>query len=162
VGPPGQSDLDEIALQAFMGARPAAPAGGAYKTVLAKPGKAEPKPKVEGEIYVLPKEFLVNLADGRFAKLQVALVVEPAAGGGGHGGGHGAPAPPEGYGSEPQEAIVRDLITDTLTDAADHELIRRDGREQIKKKIPRGDQEAHGRPRGGGPLPRCHGPVRQP
>jgi flagellar basal body-associated protein FliL len=110
-------------------------AGGAYKTVLAKPGKAEPKPKVEGEIYVLPKEFLVNLADGRFAKLQVALVVEPAAGGGGHGGGHGAPAPPEGYGSEPQEAIVRDLITDTLTDAADHELIRREGREQIKKKI---------------------------
>ena len=110
-------------------------AGGAYKTVLAKPGKAEPKPKVEGEIYVLPKEFLVNLADGRFAKLQVALVVEPAGGGGGHGGGHGAPAPPEGYGSEPQEAIVRDLITDTLTDAADHELIRREGREQIKKKI---------------------------
>ena len=108
-------------------------AGGAYKTVLAKP-KAEPKPKVEGEIYVLPKEFLVNLADGRFAKLQVALVVEPAAGGG-HGGGHGAPAPPEGYGSEPQEAIVRDLITDTLTDAADHELIKREGREQIKKKI---------------------------
>jgi flagellar basal body-associated protein FliL len=88
-------------------------AGGAYKTVLAKP-KAEPKPKVEGEIYVLPKEFLVNLADGR---------------------GHGAPAPPEGYGSEPQEAIVRDLITDTLTDAADHELIKREGREQIKKKI---------------------------
>jgi flagellar basal body-associated protein FliL len=114
-----------------MGARPAAPAGGAYKMILAKPGKAEPKPKVEGEIYVLPKEFLVNLADGRFAKLQVALVGEPAAG----GGGHGAPAPPEGYGSEPQEAIVRDLITDTLTDVADHELIRREGREQIKKKI---------------------------
>jgi flagellar basal body-associated protein FliL len=109
--------------------------GGAYKTVLAKPGKPEPEPKVHGEIYVLPKEFLVNLADGRFAKLQVALVVEPAKGGGGHGGGHGAPAPPEGYGSEPQEAIVRDLITDTLTDAADHELIRREGREQIKKKI---------------------------
>ncbi len=109
--------------------------GGAYKFVLAGPKKAEAKPKVEGEIYVLPKEFLVNLADGRFAKLQVALVVEPAAGGGGHGGGHGAPAPPEGYGSEPQEAIVRDLITDTLTDAADHELIKREGREQIKKKV---------------------------
>jgi flagellar basal body-associated protein FliL len=101
--------------------------GGAYKFVLAKPSKAEAKPKVHGEVYVLPKEF--------FAKLQVALVVEPAEGGGGHGGGHGAPAPPEGYGSEPQEAIVRDLITDTLTDAADHELIRREGREAIKKKI---------------------------
>jgi flagellar basal body-associated protein FliL len=109
--------------------------GGAYKFVLAKPSKAEAKPKVHGEVYVLPKEFLVNLADGRFAKLQVALVVEPAEGGGGHGGGHGAPAPPEGYGSEPQEAIVRDLITDELTDAADHELIQREGREKIKKQI---------------------------
>ena len=110
--------------------------GGAYKTVLAKPKEKAPEPKVHGEVYVLPKEFLVNLADGRFAKLQVALVVEPAAGGGGgHGGGHGAPAPPEGYGSEPQEAIVRDLITDTLTNAADHDLIQRDGRERIKKQI---------------------------
>jgi flagellar basal body-associated protein FliL len=110
-------------------------AGGAYKTVLAKPKEKAPEPKVQGEVYVLPKEFLVNLADGRYAKLSVALVVEPAEGGGGHGGGHGAPAPPEGYGPEPQEAIVRDLITDTLTDAADHDLIEREGRERIKKKI---------------------------
>jgi flagellar basal body-associated protein FliL len=109
-------------------------AGGAYKTVLAKP-KKEPKPKVEGDVYVLPKEFLVNLSDGRYAKLSVALVVEPAAAAGGHGGGHGAAAPPEGYGSEPQEAIVRDVITDTLTDAADSDLIEREGRERIKKKI---------------------------
>lgn len=110
-------------------------AGGAYKTVLAKPKEKAPEPKVHGEVYVLPKEFLVNLADGRYAKLQVALVVEPAEAAGGHGGGHGAPAPPEGYGSEPQEAIVRDLITDELTDASDHELIQREGREKIKKKI---------------------------
>jgi flagellar basal body-associated protein FliL len=110
-------------------------AGGAYKTVLAKPKEKAPEPKVHGEVYVLPKEFLVNLADGRFAKLQVALVVEPSASAGGHGGGHGAPVPPEGYGAEPQEAIVRDLITDELTNAADHELIQRAGRERIKKKI---------------------------
>lgn len=111
-------------------------AGGAYKTVLAKPKEKAPEPKVHGEVYVLPKEFLVNLADGRYAKLSVALVVEPAAGGGGgHGGGHGAPTPPEGYGAEPQEAIVRDLITDELTNASDHELIQGEGREKIKKKI---------------------------
>jgi flagellar basal body-associated protein FliL len=110
-------------------------AGGAYKTVLAKPKEKAPEPKVHGTVYVLPKEFLVNLADGRFAKLQVALVVEAAEAAGGHGGGHGAPAPPEGYGSEPQEAIVRDLITDELTNAADHQLIQREGREKIKKQI---------------------------
>jgi flagellar basal body-associated protein FliL len=107
-------------------------AGGAYKTVLAKPKAKAPEPKVHGTVYVLPKEFLVNLADGRYAKLQVALVVEHVAAA---AGGHGAPAPPEGYGSEPQEAIVRDLITDELTDAADHELIQREGREKIKKQI---------------------------
>jgi flagellar basal body-associated protein FliL len=106
--------------------------GGAYKTVLAKPKEKEPEPKVQGTVYVLPKEFLVNLADGRFAKLQVALVVEHAVAA---AGGHGAPVPPEGYGSEPQEAIVRDLITDTLTNASDHELIQREGREKIKKQI---------------------------
>ena len=107
-------------------------AGGAYKTVLAKPKEKAPEPKVHGTVYVMPKEFLVNLADGRYAKLQVALVLEhltPAA------GGHGAPTPPEGYGSEPQEAFVRDLITNELTDAADHELIQREGREKIKKRI---------------------------
>jgi flagellar basal body-associated protein FliL len=53
-------------------------AGGAYKTVLAKPKEKAPEPKVHGTVYVLPKEFLVNLADGRYAKLQVALVVEAA------------------------------------------------------------------------------------
>jgi flagellar basal body-associated protein FliL len=107
-------------------------AGGAYKTVLAKPKAKEPEPKVQGTVYVLPKEFLVNLADGRYAKLQVALVVEHVAAA---AGGHGAPAPPDGYGAEPQEAIIRDLITDELTDASDHELIQREGREKIKKQI---------------------------
>ena len=107
-------------------------AGGAYKTVLAKPKPKAPEPKVSGTVYVLPKEFLVNLADGRYAKLSVALVLEhltPAA------GGHGGATPPEGYGSEPQEALVRDLITNELTDASDSELIQREGREKIKKRI---------------------------
>jgi flagellar basal body-associated protein FliL len=107
-------------------------AGGAYKTVLAKPKEKAPEPKVHGTVYVLPKEFLVNLADGRYAKLQVALVVEhpPVA-----AGGHGAPVAPDGYGAEPQEAIIRDVITDELTNASDHELIQREGREKIKKQI---------------------------
>ena len=107
-------------------------AGGAYKTVLAKPKGKAPEPKVAGSVYVLPKEFLVNLAGDRFAKLQVALVVEhlPVA-----AGGHGAPTPPDGYGTEPQEAVVRDIITNELTDATDRDLIGHEGREKIKKRI---------------------------
>ena len=107
-------------------------AGGAYKTVLAKPAEPGKKPKVEGQVYVMPKEFLVNLSGGRFAKFSVALVMPhlPVA-----AGGHGAPAPPEGYGAEPQEAVIRDIITNELTDASDDELIDHEGREKIKKRI---------------------------
>lgn len=50
--------------------------GAGYKFVLAKPAAAGPPPKVDGEVYVLPKEFLVNLKDGKFAKLAVALVFD--------------------------------------------------------------------------------------
>jgi flagellar basal body-associated protein FliL len=105
--------------------------GGAYKTVLAKPGKPAPKPKVSGEVYVLPKEFLINLADGQYAKVQVGLVIEAAE----KAAAEGEAVPPEGYGSEPQEAVIRDLITDELTDATDADLIERHGREELKRKI---------------------------
>jgi flagellar basal body-associated protein FliL len=103
--------------------------GGAYKFVLAKPAPKE-KPKVEGEVYVLPKDFLVNLSDGKFAKLGVGLVFD-------HGftavaaGGHEA----EGYGSLTQEPVVRDIITDVVTDESAADLTSRKGREEIKTKI---------------------------
>ncbi len=113
-------------------------AGGAYKTVLAKPKAPAPKHKVEGTVYVLPKEFLVNLADGRFAKLTVGLVLDPhdTSTAPAEAGGHGAaPTPPEGFGTMPQEAIVRDLITDALTGAHDQDLIDPHHREELKKKV---------------------------
>ena len=37
--------------------------GGAYKFVLAKPAAAEPKPKVDGQVYVLTNEFLIHLRE---------------------------------------------------------------------------------------------------
>ena len=108
---------------------------GLYKTVLAKPAKPEPKPKVHGQVYVLPKEFLVNLADDRFARLSVSLVLphdEPIAA---EAGGHGAAKPPEGFGTLPQEAVVRDIVTDNLTNASADQLIERRHRHQLKKRM---------------------------
>jgi flagellar basal body-associated protein FliL len=107
--------------------------GGAYKFVLAKP-KAEAKPKVDGTVYILQKEFLVNLHDGRFAKLTAALVLahddtSTAA------GGHEAASPPEGYGAMSQEAVVRAIITDDLTDAPATQVIDRHGREKLQEQI---------------------------
>ena len=110
-------------------------AGGAYKTVLAKP-KKEPKPKVHGSVYVLGKEFLVNLRDGRFAKLTVALVLAHDDTSTVAAGGHGAaPKPPEGYGPMSQEAVIRAIVTDDLTDARAHDVIDREGREHLQERI---------------------------
>ncbi len=110
--------------------------GGVYKLVLAKP-EAHAEPKISGTVYVLPKEFLVNLSEGRFAKLGVGLVLDAhdtslAA------EGHGAAVkPPDGFGPLPQEAVIRDIITDILTDREAGTLIDRAGRERLKGKIVR-------------------------
>lgn len=108
--------------------------GGVYKFVLSKPAPV-PEAKIEGEVYVLPSEFLLNLADGKYAKLNVALVMKPGA----HTAGaaaHGAPVdPPEGYGTLPQEAVVRDIVTDEVTESHGEELQSTKGREKLKKEI---------------------------
>ena len=111
--------------------------GGVYKFVLAKPdATAKAKPHVEGQIYMLQKEFLINLADGRFAKMQVGLVIpESGKAATEAAGGEGAPTPPEGYGTMAQEGVVRDAITDVLTDATDKDLIDPKLREGLKEKV---------------------------
>ena len=103
--------------------------GGLYKVVLAKPTAT--KHKVEGQVYVLPKEFLLNLADQHFVKLNVSLVLaegqvpEKATG----------TPPPDGFGPLAQEAVVRDVITDTITDATSKALVSRPGRHKLKAKL---------------------------
>jgi flagellar FliL protein len=110
-------------------------AGGAYKFVIAKP-VAGPPAKIHGTVYVLPKEFLVNLSGGRFAKLGVGLVLsEKDTSIAAAASNKEAVAPPEGFGPLPQEAAVRDIVTDTLTDRADNDLIDRAGRGRLKKRI---------------------------
>ena len=108
--------------------------GAAYKFVIAKPKTAAAKPRVTGTVYILGKEFLVNLADGRFAKLTVALVLDPkdtsAA-----AASAGANTAPEGFGAMKEEAVVRDIITNDLTDAKDTDLIDRPGRKALKAEI---------------------------
>jgi flagellar basal body-associated protein FliL len=109
--------------------------GGVYKFVIAKPA-AVAKSKIDGTVYVLPKEFLVNLSQGRFAKLGVGLVLSHSD----HSiqealANKEAVKPPDGFGPLPQEAVVRDIVTDTLTDRADHDLIDRAGRERLKRRI---------------------------
>lgn len=109
--------------------------GGAYKFAIAKPAPA-PKKKVDGEVYVLPKDFLINLEGGRFAKLGVALVFKHGFTAAPAGEAHGTASPvPEGYGILPQEAIVRAIVTDTLTDQPSDRLTGEKGRARLQRKI---------------------------
>ena len=49
---------------------------GAAHVVMAKPQKAV-KLKIQGTIYVMPQSFLLNLSEGHYAKLSVALDLAP-------------------------------------------------------------------------------------
>ncbi len=117
-------------------------AGLAAKFVLAKP-PPEGHHKIDGVVYVLPKEFLVNLSDGRYAKVNLALVLDRTQATAPEAGGHegAAAAPPEGFGTLEQEAAVRDVVTDVLTGQKGDELISRKGRKQVKAEILRGIRE---------------------
>jgi flagellar basal body-associated protein FliL len=109
--------------------------GGVYKFALAKPPVKE-KHKIEGVVYVLPREFVVNLEDGHFAKFNVALVLdhsqptapEPE-------GEEGPVEPPEGYGTLEQEAVIRDIVVDEASGVGSDDLTKRKKRAKLKKKI---------------------------
>lgn len=105
--------------------------GGIYKFALAKPAEVPPKPKVEAAVYVLPKEFVVNLAQERLARFSVALLVEEKK----EEKKEEEKKPPEGFGDEPQEALVRDIIVDEVTGREADELQDRRERTQLKNEI---------------------------
>ncbi len=100
----------------------------AYKFVLSSP--TESKAKVKGEVYVLPKEFVVNLAGGNYAKLTVALVLAP-----GQSAAGGATPPAEGFGTLEEEPLVRAIVTNNLTGAPAEALTSRQGRSGYAQKI---------------------------
>ncbi len=104
---------------------------GGYTMTNAKP---VPKEKIKGTIYVMPQSFLLNLSDGRYAKLDVALQLAP-------GQSDGATADSSSSGSEggpgtlPEEAIVREIITNTITGQSGETLISSHGRQAVKRQI---------------------------
>lgn len=109
--------------------------GGVYKFALAKPAEKEKK-KVEGVVYVLPKEFVVNLEGGRYAKFNVALVLDHTQATAPPAGKHGGPAePPEGFGTLEQEGIIRDIVVDEVTGVKPDDLVQKKKRAKLKKKL---------------------------
>jgi flagellar FliL protein len=107
--------------------------GGGYVAYGKFMKKPPPVPRIAGTIYVLPKQFTLNMADGRYATLTVALVLDPkevlpASADGGS-------TPPDGYGSLPEEAAIRDIVTNIVTNQPGSMLTNERGRTKIKDQI---------------------------
>ena len=101
---------------------------------------AKPKPviktKVSGTIYQLPQSFLLNLNEGHYAKLSVALDLAPGQGDGGSAGGSGSSSSSsETTGTLPEEAIVREIVINAVAGQSGSTLVSASGRAAIKHTI---------------------------
>lgn len=107
--------------------------GFAAKTMLLK---AKPvKLKVGGEVYVLPHQFTLNLADGHYATLTAALILAPTQSDGTTAASSSSASADSEVGTLPEEAVVRDIITNVVTGSNSQTLVSASGRERIKKTI---------------------------
>jgi flagellar basal body-associated protein FliL len=100
---------------------------------MTKPKAHVVKPKIAGTIYVMPQTFLMNLSDGRYAKLSVALQLAPGQSDGvtaaTSSGSEGA------AGTLPEEPAVREIVTNAVTGQNGETLISAKGRRDIQHSI---------------------------
>ena len=143
--------------------RAASPLGGAYKFVLAKPAKAEPKPKVDGHrlrarqgVPRQPRRRPLREAHRRRSCSRTTTRRAAAA------GGEARRRRPRATARCPRRPSCATSSPTTLTDAKDDELIEPRGPREAQEGDPQGAQEAHRRQGRGRPVPRRHRPVRHP
>lgn len=91
------------------------------------------KMKIKGIVYVMPQSFLLNLSDGRYAKLTVALQLAPGQSDG--ASADAAAASTEGPGTLPEEPIVREIVTNAVTNESSETLVGSSSRRAIRQKI---------------------------
>jgi flagellar FliL protein len=98
----------------------------------------KPKPvnkdKIKGTVYVMPQTFLLNLADGRYAKLSVALELAPGQSDGASAEG-GSSSSGESAGTLPEEPVVREIVTNAVTNLNGETLVSTSGRHAVKAQI---------------------------
>jgi flagellar FliL protein len=91
-----------------------------------------PKQKITGTIYVLGKDFTLNMAAGNYATMTVALVLAPTQA---MATTDPSNPPPTGFGDLPEEAVVRAIITNVVTGQPSSELIGASGRAKLEHEI---------------------------
>jgi flagellar basal body-associated protein FliL len=92
------------------------------------------KDKIKGTLYVMPAPFLLNLQQGRFAKLTVGLELAP----GQSDGASATAAASSGenaVGTLPEEPLVREIVTNAITNQNGETLVTEQGRKAIKHRI---------------------------
>ncbi len=94
--------------------------------------KKHAKVKVDGTIYILPKQFTLNMRGGQYATLTVALLLAPT-----QSIGVTSPTnpPPTGFGSLTEEAVIRAIITNDVTDQPASALVTQPGRRALEHRI---------------------------
>ncbi len=100
---------------------------------MTKPKKVV-KMKVQGTIYVMPQSFLLNLDEGHYAKLSVALDLAPGQSDGASAEG-GSSGGSESTGTLPEEALVREIVTNTVTGQSGSALVNSQSRSSLKRHI---------------------------
>jgi flagellar protein FliL len=99
---------------------------------------SQPKPvnkmKIKGTIYSMPAPFLLNLTDGRFAKMTVALELAPSQSDGASATA-AASSGENAVGTLPEEPLVREIVTDAVTNQNGETLVSNQGRTAIKHQI---------------------------
>src|SRR5271166_3359627 len=105
--------------------------GVGYKMTRPKPVSKE---KIKGTIYVMPAPFLLNLTDGRYARITVGLELAP----GQSDGASATAAAASGenaVGTLPEEPIVREIVTNVVTNQNGETLVTNGGRNAVKHQI---------------------------
>jgi flagellar basal body-associated protein FliL len=105
--------------------------GAGYKMTRPKPVN---KDKIKGTIYVMPAPFLLNLTDGRYAKLTIALELAPGQSDGASATAAAATGE-NAAGTLPEEPLVREIVTDAVTNQNGETLVTNNGRNAVKHQI---------------------------
>jgi hypothetical protein len=105
----------------------------AYKSMKKKPIVHM---KIAGITYVLPSPFLLNLSDGQYAKLSVALELAPGQSDGAAAGSAGTSSGTSSdIGTLPEEAEIRSIVTDVITNTNSTALLGASSRQHIEQRI---------------------------
>jgi flagellar basal body-associated protein FliL len=108
--------------------------GGGYEAKAKFMAPKPVKPKIAGEIYILPKQFMCNLQDGHYATLTVALELAPGQSDGATAESAGASSSST-VGTLPEEAVIRAIITNLITNDTSNELVTDSGRTSLEAEI---------------------------